>query len=96
MKKLMILALVVLLAGCSQGLNGTWSDGMGMVSYHFERDGKVTVEMLGKTQQTRYTRDGDTLKVAVPGADAATVDFTVNKDGSLQGQMGVLLQEQKR
>lgn len=95
MKKLLIVALVTLLAACNQGLSGTWGDGMGMVSYTFASDGKVTVEMLGKTQQTSYTRDGDTLKVAVPGSAAESVDFTVNEDGSLQGPMGVRLHKQQ-
>ena len=96
MKKLLIVALATLLAACSQGLSGTWDDGMGMVRYTFESDGKVTVEMLGKAQQTRYTRDGNMLKVAVPGTEAESVDFTINEDGSLQGPMGVRLHKQKQ
>ena len=96
MKKLLIVALATLLAACSQGLSGTWNDGLGMVSYTFESDGKVTVEMLGKAQQTRYTRDGNTVKVAAPGAEAESVDFTVNEDGSLQGPMGVRLHKQTK
>ena len=91
MKKFLIVALATLLAACSQGLSGTWDDGMGMVRYTFESDGKVTVEMLGKAQQTRYSRDGSTLKVAVPGSQAESVDFTIKEDGSLQGPMGVRL-----
>ena len=96
MRKLLIVALATLLAACSQGLSGTWNDGVGMVSYTFDSDGKVTVEMLGKTQQTRYTIDGNTLKVAVPGTEAESVDFTINEDGSLQGPMGVRLHKQKK
>ena len=96
MKKLLVCALAMLLAACSQGLSGTWDDGMGMVRYTFESDGTVAVEMLGKTQQARYTRDGSTLKVAVPGTEAESVDFTINEDGSLQGPMGVRLHKQKK
>ncbi|WP_296245944.1 DUF5640 domain-containing protein [uncultured Stenotrophomonas sp.] len=96
MKKLLIVALATLLAACSQGLSGTWNDGMGMVSYTFDSDGKVTVETLGKAQQSRYTRDGNTLKVAVPGSEAQSVEFTINEDGSLQGPMGVRLHKQKK
>lgn len=96
MKKLLVVALLTMLAACSQGLSGTWDDGMGMVSYTFESDGKVTVEMLGKAQQTRYSRDGNILKVAVPGSDAETVDFSISEDGSLQGPMGVRLHKQKK
>ena len=96
MKKLLIVALATLLTACSQGLSGTWNDGAGMLSYTFDSDGKVTVEMLGKSQQTRYTRDGNMLKVAVPGTEAESVDFTINEDGSLQGPMGVRLNKQKK
>ena len=53
MKKLLIVALATLLVACSQGLDGTWDDGMGMVSYTFAADGRASVEMLGKVQQTR-------------------------------------------
>ena len=96
MKKLLVCALAMLLAACSQGLSGTWNDGVGMVSYTFDSDGKVTVEMLGKTQQTRYTIDGNTLKVAVSGTEAESVSFSINEDGSLQGPMGVRLHKQKK
>ncbi|MGE8279848.1 MAG: DUF5640 domain-containing protein [Stenotrophomonas sp.] len=96
MKKWLVLVLVMLLAGCSQGLSGTWSDAMGMVSYTFQRDGNVTVEMLGKAQQTTYTREEDSLKVKVPGTQSEAVEFKVNADGSLQGPMGVRLQKQEK
>ena len=95
MKKLLIVVLAALLAACSQGLSGTWSDSMGMVSYTFASDGKVTVEMLGKSQQSLYTRDGDMLKVQVPDSNGEALEFTVNQDGSLQGPMGVRLQKQE-
>lgn len=96
MKNLLIVALATLLTACSQGLSGTWNDDVGMLSYTFDSDGKVTVEMPGKSQQTHYTRDGNMLKVAVPGAEAESVDFTINEDGSLQGPMGVRLHKQEK
>lgn len=96
MKKLLIIALASLLAACSQGLSGTWSDSMGMVSYTFASDGKVTVQMLGKSQQTQYRREGDTLKVEVPDSNGEALEFTLNEDGSLQGPMGVRLQKQEK
>jgi len=68
---------------------------MGMVNYTFERDGKVTVEMLGKAQLTSYTREDDQLKVKVPGTRSEAVAFTLNDDGSLQGPMGVRLEKRE-
>lgn len=96
MRKLLIVVLATLLAACSQGLSGTWSDGMGMVSYTFASDGKVTVQTLGKSQQTQYTREGDKLKVNAPDSNGEALEFVFNEDGSLQGPMGVRLQKQKR
>ncbi|MNW19671.1 hypothetical protein D3C71_2197650 [compost metagenome] len=51
--------------------------------------------MLGQVQQALYVRDGDTVTVRVPGSDGAPVAFTVNKDGSLLGPMGVRLEQVK-
>lgn len=96
MRKLLIVALLALLAACSQGLSGTWSDGMGMLSYTFASDGKVTVQTLGKSQQSHYTREGDKLKVDAPDSTGEALEFTVNEDGSLQGPMGVRLYKQKK
>lgn len=96
MRKLLIVVLVTLLTACSQGLSGTWSDGMGMVSYTFASDGKVTVQTLGKSQQTQYTREGDKRKVNAPDSNGEALEFVFNEDGSLQGPMGVRLQKQKK
>jgi len=95
MKKCLFVVSLLLLGGCGQGLSGTWSDAMGMVNYTFERDGKVTVEMLGKAQLTSYTREDDQLKVKVPGTRSEAVAFTLNDDGSLQGPMGVRLEKRE-
>ncbi|HEX3596342.1 MAG TPA: hypothetical protein VHU80_14630, partial [Polyangiaceae bacterium] len=44
----MICALVsTLLAGCGQKLKGTYSDPMGMVSYRFQKDGKIYLGTMG-------------------------------------------------
>ncbi len=96
MRKIAILVLVLLLAACGKGLNGTYADSMGMIHYTFDRDGTVTVEMLGKAQQTTYVREKDTLKVKVPGTESEAVDFTINQDGSLQGPLGVRLEKQDK
>ncbi len=96
MKKIVVLVLVLLLAACSNGLSGTYADSMGMIQYTFDKKGTVTVEMLGKSQQTTYVREKDLLKVKVPGTASEAVDFTINEDGSLQGPMGVRLEKQDK
>lgn len=96
MRKVLIVVLATLLAACSQGLSGTWSDGMGLVSYTFASDGRVTVQTLGKSQRSHYRREGDRLKVDAADGNGEALEFTVNEDGSLQGPMGVRLHKQEQ
>ncbi len=95
MRNLLIVTLVTLLAACSQGPRGTYSDSAQLLRYTFEADGKASVSLLGQVQQARYVREGDTVTVHVPGSEGAPVAFTVNEDGSLQGPMGVRLEQMK-
>lgn len=95
MRKLLVVALVMLLAACSQGPRGTYSDSAQLLRYTFEADGKASVSVLGQVQQARYVREGDTVTVHVPGSEGAAVAFTVNEDGSLQGPMGMRLEPVK-
>ncbi len=95
MRKLLIAALVMLLAACSQGPRGTYADAAQLLRYTFEADGKVTVTTMGVVQQASYVREGDTVTVHAPGSDAAPVAFTVSEDGALLGPMGVRLQPVK-
>ncbi|MGV8961336.1 MAG: hypothetical protein ACOH1V_13305 [Stenotrophomonas sp.] len=94
MKKLLAIALLCLLSACSQGLNGVYRDDMGITRYTFQSDGKLDIELMGMQQHGTYTREGDALKIALPEHGAALV-FTINKDGSLTGPMGVRLRKQK-
>lgn len=95
MRKWLIVALATLLAACSQGPRGTYSDSAQLLRYTFEADGKATVSVLGQVQQARYVREGDTVTVHVPGSEGAPVAFIVNQDGSLQGPMGLHLEPVK-
>lgn len=93
MKKGWVIAVVLLLSACSQGLSGTYADSMGLATYTFASDGKVTVTVMGNSQETSYVRDKDSVKVQVPGQEGATLDFTVDADGALHGPMGVQLKK---
>lgn len=90
MKKLLAVALACLLSACSQGLQGTYRDEMGVSAYTFQRDGSATVEVAGVSRQASYVREGDVVRIALPG-DAPSLDFTLGADGSLTGPMGVRL-----
>lgn len=93
MKKLLIVALAALLAACSQGLDGTYSDQVGMARYTFTPDGNVAVTVLGSTRQTTYTRQEDTLQVAMPEVGAPPLEFSIEEDGALLGPLGVRLEK---
>ncbi|MGH8054082.1 MAG: hypothetical protein ACREP4_09175 [Stenotrophomonas sp.] len=93
MRKLLIATLVLLLAACSQGPRGTYSDSAQLLRYTFEADGKATVSAMGQVQQADYVREGDTVTVRVPGSEGAPVVFSVNPDGSLLGPMGIRLEQ---
>ena len=90
MKKWLAVGLICLLSACSQGIKGVYSDEMGITRYTFESSGELSIEVMGMRQESTYTREGDTLKVALPKG-GVSLDFTINKDGSLTGPMGVRL-----
>jgi hypothetical protein len=78
MKKLFGVALLCLLSACSQGLNGTYGDQLGITRYAFQSNGEVTV--------------GQSLKVQLPQGNAQ-LNFTIKEDGSLEGPMGIVLEK---
>ncbi len=93
MKKVFVVVLVLLLSACSQGLSGTYADGMGLATYAFASDGKVTVTVMGQSQETTYVRDKDSVKIQVPGQPGVTLDLTLDAEGALQGPMGARLRK---
>lgn len=94
-KYLPIVVALCLLSACSQGIKGVYADAMGVTRYSFTSGGKVTIEAMGISQETTYVREGDTLKVALP-QKGASLDFTINQDGSLGGPLGIRLEKTDR
>ncbi len=92
MKKYLFVAMLCLLSACSHGISGVYTDAMGVSRYTFEPGGKLTIEVMGVAQETTYERDGDSLKVALP-QKGASITFTVQKDGTLQGPLGIRLEK---
>ena len=90
MKKYLLAAAFLLLSACSHGISGVYADAMGVSRYSFKSDGNVTITVMGASHETRYVRDGDTLKVAVPET-GVSLDFTIENDGSLRGPLGMRL-----
>ncbi|KRG87450.1 hypothetical protein ABB34_04855 [Stenotrophomonas daejeonensis] len=92
MRKYLLVAALCLLSACGHGIDGTYTDAMGVAKYTFTSGGKVTIEAMGISQETSYVREGDTLKVALP-QKGASLDFTVGEDGALTGPLGIRLEK---
>jgi len=78
---------VLLLAGCSDGPEGEYSDSAGAVTYKFKPGGKleITMKVLGmvNTVETDFKYDDGKVKIG-PSAGPQQV-IPVDKDGCLQG-----------
>ena len=86
----MVIAVALLLAGCSRGLSGSYADAMGASRYDFQRDGTVAIRVGGVTRQASYQRVDDQLRITVDEA-GAPLEFAIDPDGSLVGPLGVRL-----
>lgn len=84
-------AVALVLTACGSGINGTYSDDSGMVSYQFESGGKMYTKAMGMESELRYSVDGDRVKIEVPGG--GNMIMTLNKDGTLKGPMGMVLKK---
>jgi outer membrane lipopolysaccharide assembly protein LptE/RlpB len=90
MKKSIVVACVLFLAACGQGLSGTYTDETGTTSYRFESGGKVYVDVAGLMEsELKYEVDGKKVKIQNP--QGGNMIFTLLDDGSIQGMMGMKL-----
>lgn len=88
MKKLLLLCAALLLSACGSGLDGTYADKDGMVSYTFNSGGKMTQSAMGMEVEMKYEIDGKKVKLITPQGNLI---LTLLDDGSIQGPMGVKL-----
>jgi len=64
------------------------NNGMGELSYQFNSNGTVMVNMMGIKSESRYELDGNTIKIATPGGNAILTRI----DGdTIEAAMGVKL-----
>ena len=77
----------LLLASCGTGLEGTWDDPSGAISYEFGTGGRVSIEALGNVVAGEYMVDGDRVLLTSP---QGTVVLRREKD-RLVGPMGAVL-----
>ena len=92
MKHVLTLAVLFVLAACGAKLDGTYTDQMGIVSYTFTPDGKVTSETMGIKFEQKYELDGNKVKIVMP---TGAMVMTLNEDGSIDGAVGKLTKKKK-
>lgn len=76
--------LVLAIATYSTGVTGTWQDTAGMTTYHFARNGRATVRVLGTQVAAEYAVDGDRVYVSSPQGTVVLKKL----EGRLVGPMG--------
>ena len=87
------LALAAALAGCSSGLDGTYSDQMDIVEYQFKSNGTARMSTMGTVMELRYKVDGDEPHLEMMGGVSQI--FRIEGDGeALVGPMGMTLSRQ--
>lgn len=86
-----LLLPVLLLAGCGDGLSGTWEGGvMGEQTLTFHGNGKATQQMEGMEAELSYEVEGDKVKLRNPEQPGATLVLTRRDDTLTGGPMGLL------
>lgn len=79
-------AAALLLAGCSGGPSGEYSDKSGMMTYKFKSGGKVEISVkaagIQQTVEMDYMYEEGKVKV---GAGGAMQVIAMDKDGCLEG-----------
>ena len=98
MKRFLLLAVVLLLSACGQGLTGTYADINQNWSMSLTFDGgKVTQKMWGGGEDSSnaqeitfpYELDGNKIKVQGPQG-AGILLGTLQEDGSIKGSMALM------
>ncbi|MBD9477866.1 hypothetical protein [Pseudoxanthomonas sp. PXM02] len=84
--------LVLLLAACGSGMQGTYEDAMGLSQLRFDRDGSVvqSAALGGVEVRLRYEVDDDRVRLSHPEVDGAALVLTRVDDNTLSGPMGVI------
>ena len=88
MKKIFMLILITQLIACSRGIEGTYSDSMGISKYEFKKNGIVIITSFGSMVETEYEIDGDKLKINGP---KGTLVLTILENGAIKGPLGLSL-----
>lgn len=87
----LLACLVLLLAACGSGMQGTYEDAMGLSQLRFERDGTVvqSAALGGVEVRLRYQVDDDRVRLSHPDVDGAALVLTRVDENTLSGPLGV-------
>jgi len=95
MKKAVLVITVLLLSGCGGSkIDGTYCDRSVGACYAFRTNGTVTYSVMGMEVEMKYEVDGDKIKILTGPQGSASMVLTMLKDGSIQGQMGMILKKE--
>ena len=88
----LLAVLMLLLAACGGGMQGTYEDAMGLSQLRFERDGTVvqSAALGGVEVRLRYEVDDDRVRLSHPDVDGAALVLTRVDENTLSGPMGVI------
>jgi hypothetical protein len=86
-------ALILMAIGCGDSLSGKYEDESGAAMIEFKSGNKayVTIKVLGVTTESDYEVNGD--KVTFRTRDGGNTVFTIEKDGTLSGPLGLKLKK---
>lgn len=88
------LAVLLLLSGCGQKLEGVYKDDLGVQEYEFTSDGTVYISTIGMTSEGTYEVEDNKVKITKGTNDVAI--YSLNKDGSIKGPLGLELRPQPK
>ena len=58
-----VLTLLLVAAGCTESVSGTFADDARVTAYEFHEDGRATISVLGTNVAAEYTTDGNRVLV---------------------------------
>ena len=87
----LLAVLMLLLAACGGGMQGTYEDAMGLSKLRFDSDGSVvqSAALGGVEVRLRYEVDGDRVRLSHPDVDGAALVLTRVDENTLSGPLGV-------
>lgn len=84
--------LALFLVGCGGGLEGRYTDEMGMSSYTFNSNGTVSIGAMGMESEVPYRVEDGKVKI---GTREGSMVLGIIDDETLEGPLGLKLKKKK-